>query len=1243
MKVISKYLKVAFCFLAFALCSFLLVSGPSIGAVEAGLSLAQTGYNVAINSINMPTKTVDASKNDELKIPLLNKTTDYNKNFSSYKVRVIDPAGYNHDYIDETGAQNDTDYFSTPITTGDERYITVNAKNNGEYKIVYILTENGKTYYSNTYRVTVSNVLYELSFEKSDGTTKLIKKDLAVSNEKYELPIAEAREVGKTAKIADVVPVVTVNGTPQTLNATGSVFTKEGDKYYITPSKEGTYSVEYTYENVSNRPSKTYTIYVTDGFVAPTKLKVMNSNVTMPTVELGQENIELPKFSFSAGDRNNVEYNITSIRIEKEDNSNIYVELTNNSYTFDMTPDKFSAESYAEMAGNYRVVYTAVDAYGNTCKVSRKISGVTAKSDPKVYMAYNYTLDATTKNPTNVAEIDTNYAVDLKAEYGYEQIVVPAIYGTDLVTEYKDLILIRQLVNANTKTTYYVDNIRYNEITGKLEEVVSTDIGYNHALPADGVEKDSSGKVVGAKYKNQATSFKFSATDSKNADYAGDYYLEYLVISKEIKERDNELFVSGKTNYSFKVLDVALKAETDKTVPTIEILNVKNEAYVSAKEDISVKVSSKDKDARIKNAVFYYYSNTNATKTLTESIELAMGVAAANKSHNVLDTDEFVKAMAETYKFEGFTAAKVSENVDEFIVNLADNKGSSATIVAIALNDDEKVDVKTKTLNIKKTSETTAPHFTIVETNGFVDGTDVTLTNVHQAKDIYLPDVQFEDKNKLGTGIDDSNLQLSIMYYILPEDATEETKVQYRYPVGQMFNNNTISGAKITTSETGTYYVVYTAIDDAGNTSVVYFTFNVIDTSNPILTVDPVISETASLSGTTITVEAGEKVEFDAIVKSSNAKINYSDKGATVDLLKVDYEGSQFNYTPSGDGDLSYIFYGIGTYTFELQGNYNDPNLGTRKTEAQVWTVVVKAPELKWLAEINVPEYSTKGTEVYLPDIAANHDAVVNVTVKAPGNSTPIAGDAVKVTEKRDDKYITFWKFKTNDNSKGTYVVTYTATADDMVLTEKFEIKVGDNVKPKFEMNYESELKQDIEFTGEDIELSLNVDKSNKKFVVTAKRAGETIYSYDTALKILDKDDTKVNYEEFRWNNFSAVLVDGEGKELTGTDGVYTISSTGKYSIKMVVEDDYDNVQEKLISFNVVEKTEATEKNDAVVGAVLIVISLIVLAGVILFFALTGKKGGSGSKKVKAENEKEESKEEAEKVEESDVKSGDVE
>ena len=143
MKVLKKYFKVVLCFMAFALCSFMFAFTPSISAAMA-VNYTIAPYNAAINAIKMPTTEVDYSKTGaKFRIPLLEnyglaEGVALKDSTEDYTIRVIDPAGYAHDYTID-GQENDASYFKgieEDTNDNNKKYLVVNAKNDGDYKLI---------------------------------------------------------------------------------------------------------------------------------------------------------------------------------------------------------------------------------------------------------------------------------------------------------------------------------------------------------------------------------------------------------------------------------------------------------------------------------------------------------------------------------------------------------------------------------------------------------------------------------------------------------------------------------------------------------------------------------------------------------------------------------------------------------------------------------------------------------------------------------------------------------------------------------------------------------------------------------------------------------------------------------------------------------------------------------------------------------------------------------------------------
>ncbi len=1249
MKVLSKYLRVALCFMAFALCSFMFAFTPTLTAVDA-INYVVASYDVAINALKMPTEEVDYSSNDATKnvfrVPFLkNALGETDAAAHDYTIRVVDPSGSKHDYNVKTktatcDGKDDANFFDATKEAGN---LIVKAQNDGDYKIIYITTEGDRTYYSNTYVVNVINVSYELDFTtpQAEGYTKnLMPTHLAVSTTAFKLPVAYAKITGKDLTVKDGVVQeqkasirVTKDGAPQTVNGQNSVFTSDENGFYITPSAEGVYTIEYSYKDSANRPTKTFTINVENGYVS-SDIKLA-STPTIDGWELGKE-ITLPNITVNTNKAKNVDVNIESIDIVKAgSNGAIKCTLTNNNRTFTLAPSDFTGVTrFEDMKGTYHITYTVKDANGKTLTETFKVDGVTIKSKPSIQFAYDFTVGNGDFDADALEEtINFGAEAELKSEYDNDLgIMMPAAYVRDNVAsnyvDNENFIVIRAIRKGSTY--YYIDNIRYNDTTKAVEVVENDQTGYNAALT--GITADNYKEKVDT---TKAQEFKFNTTE--NID--GTYYVEYRVISKNVETRENYLYMSGTSNkYTFKVVD-----SVTTSTPTIEVTNPSNGAYKKS-DTIIVEINSNDKqDSRLLNSVFTYTAvNTEEVagrtfeKVVQDAILLVQKDDNYTRTSSVLENSLFITKMQECYT--GFAVLEKTGE-DKYELELSNeryNEVSTVYVAAVALNDNGHVASETRTLTIKNTNDSVAPIMKVDSATLPTQWLNPTPTNaqnpevyefkVGQGEKVTLPTVYIEDE--------DTTLTANVMYYIdNPENSYGG--MDYRYPVNKDFYRAAlveggetytfIKGGTITTSETGVYYVAYSATDIAGNTSVVYFTFTVYDTTSPILTVTPTASD-VTITGNTITGGKGTVIDFRTTLMSADRKNDYTfDANANISI-KVSDAGKGLDYRPSGIKEGSYVFNSYGEYVVTVTASYTNENDDVLTAETQEIRVVIEKQQIEWDGEFDIPTYASTNETIYLPDVKATAGAVVAVTYQTPGSTSDEAKNATKYT---DANGYTYWTFTTNATSKGTYTVTYTATNNDGKITKTVSIKVGDNVAPKLSMNAGT-LTQDLIYDGEnDIEYVVTVNKDNKTFVVKVINNGKEIYNHDIGLRISDKDDKGDTTSSMSWTKLSYELVDENGNAVTSTKTdsngtetrTYTIKETGKYNLKLTMTDGYENTttDDTTITFKVVAKAEPKDKNDTVVGTVLIIISLVLLAGVILFFTFTGTKGKKKSPKAKKE------------------------
>lgn len=994
----------------------------------------------------------------------------------------------------------------------------------------------------------------------------LIKQYLVQSSEKYELPVVYAKKYGEELSIDSITGkvtnekatiVVTKNGKIQTLNATNSDFTSQDNKFYITPNELGYYTIEYIFTNSANRPTATYTITVLEEF-EPINLKLA-SVPEMPTIELGMKNITLPQLIVKNDYENNIDVNIKSITIEHETNSSIKYVLENNNCVFDMTLQNFNAETYSDMKGNYRITYIVEDAYNKTLTETFKVDNVTISTKPTIKLSYDF--DTTQSNFKEIVKFGVE--TELRSEYDVNSnFLLPAVYVEDPVTiNYSDFIIIRRIRKGSAY--YYIDNIRYDYDLDRLIEITSNEKGYN-----------ASGDVNIGK-TNKAVAFKFNENVTNNI---GTYYLEYEVITKQVVKRENALYIDGTSSkYTFKVLEST--DLTDYENPTIEITNLKN-CLVKNTEKITVQVESFDSfDSYVKNSIFTYSSakdGTNATLEyyITLAIQSVLNLNDYELTSHIFENAKFIEKMNEYYN--DFEVVCESETKNWFKLDLT-NKIGTLNVVAVAINDNGKIGIDTRILTVEDASDDISPVVKVYydelpahwKDSNEIDGIKTNLV-VGQGETVYLPTLYVIDNN--------TKLTLNIKYYInTPTNSYGGT--HYYAPSNRNFYYKTIEidgqnqevqmmdGGYITTTKTGIYYVLYTATDVGDNITIKYFTFEVYDTSSPILSVVP-IGEDITITGNTITALIGTIIDFEITLRSSDGQNDYTSVGNIEITISDNGKGLDFQQ----NGNTSYIFNDLGTYIITISGNYNG-----RYADNKIIRVIVEKSDLQWLDSFDeIPNHANRGETLKLPDIKANNGAVVTVKIVGPGSNE---GEAVAAVKKIDANGYAYWEFTTSATSKGTYTVIYTATTDKDTLVQKLSIKVGDNVAPTLSFN-KGELTQNLIYDGEhDIEYVVEMNKSQKTFVVKVINNGKEVYSYNIGLTISDKDDTGSVNTNMSWSNLSFELTGDHviTGNITSNSTQYLISGTGNYSLKLTIKDSYDNSRTETIDFNVVAKLEQEE------------------------------------------------------------------
>ncbi len=1332
MKSIQKNLKAFFVFIAFLLCSFMFVLTPlkivPVNAAEIPSDQDPTQTedtsketHKTFTSIHMPKK-VDFSKSETLKIPLLTE--------ANYTIRVVDKGGFTHDYSIASGEGTGSEtFFEMVKKSGDVNdYLTIRSKASNKYRIFYIVEKSSTLYFSDAYEVEVVGTTYGLETKQvtkqGEQYTETNLNNLFPTKEKVgatlTLPkmygyseVNDKRTYDKEATIS-----VTYAGNP----ASAEMY--DAKTGVVTFTEKGRYVITYTYENTNSaeRYTSEHVINVEEDFVAPDASKnqiKLPDSITLPTnVKLGDSEVVLPnpalQYRLENLNSNDAQKNVLEIEIRNV-NTGVSKKLTNNNFTFNFTPEEFEADDYLDLEGEYEITYKVQGYYGEVTATYDWGRFTKDSVKPTIQAVYNY--EAFDENGVYIAEDKIKPALgEIKAEYDYTAsggLLFPAAYVNSPVDNYDDLLVVRYFQNTETAKRYYIDGIKIDSATNTYVAVNESD-GFNYIYSTQADEDKTNVPIVPnddaseKKYFEQLSKsaiFKFAKEDTLPNGIANQTFrlcYEVKVKSSHVQystnsggyNRQNALYQEGTSNeYTFKIVSGS-ETSTDLAVNVIK--NYSTTAYVG--NTIRFNVNATDsKDMRLINAM--YYSETPFTflqdGDRQQKIDQLLNKAKADytndyKSQNGgytqigLGADNIVnymeKALKEELKppsiFGKLTAVEGSDT--QFNLEIpSDAHGKKLYILAITINDNGKVEMNNSAvINVANTAEQTAPtvasaYFYNDATKKLYEGTENAVAG--QGEKVYIPTVTFSDEDKY--------LYTSVAYYVIPEDTNgkvEDTTYQNQYRYPEEYNlSNTVSGY-IKTDKVGTYVIVYTATDDAGNTTVVHYSFKVASTAQPNIVVD-VTGDNCDVGGSKTdgySVKVGNTINVNVHAydgNDNNIELPHDDK-LKIEVKPVNVQGKDIRN--AGTDENSYTLNSAGRYSFEVNVTWDSGVEGRDKITIPTYMFNVTAEldnseNIVWDNNFNLPEYFSyiEGDNklLQLPQWSAEaQEGYVYKTAllyKGPSDSVWSEAKLNETTGK--------WEFE--PKSIGRYELSYETYAIhggvEYYGHKEKTITYSDNVEPTFVVN-NGALDDKLTYNDKDITIQVKLDKYSKVMIITASEGDKKLYTW-TSYNDENKQSDNANFkiventndpngdprENYSWVSaeLTVALQDSSGNNIDSTDSTdgdytvneYTISSTGTYKFVFTAKDTAKNVGTYEIEFSVTTKAEPTRLSDSQIGIILIVVSSVILIGVILFFLLTGK-GGKKQKPTAISNETESKKpakkssrkssKKAEKVEEEPVK-----
>lgn len=522
-----------------------------------------------------------------------------------------------------------------------------------------------------------------------------------------------------------------------------------------------------------------------------------------------------------------------------------------------------------------------------------------------------------------------------------------------------------------------------------------------------------------------------------------------------------------------------------------------------------------------------------------------------------------------------YTSDPLELNDDgKYVISTSDITADTAKVVifAWAKNDSGFETEETQTIQINTESTgTTAPKVISVGT--------YTSTAV-QGAEIVIPTIVFEDDVISGL-----NTEISIVC-----KSGEKTIAYDAYDAMAIRNQTagtyTLAKASFVAATAGTYTVSVKATDAAGNVVIKFLTYTVTDASytGRLRFTNIGLTDTKMELGDTF------KLPVANIVGQSSDDYAYEVR-CVAGPSGYSLNNDKFKPTKVGEYTLEYVMYlksnpetTVDSETYSVKFTVED------STNPEIY--------VNWKQTIVNDENATgeilgayeKGTKLLLPKFSAADLSGINasksmITITCSSSSTSRVIEFDKMAAEYDkgmsgNMYYTFAK-------DGEYTITYTV-CDNAGNTNKqtFTVKVGDLEAPELEVS-DDVIKSSYKL---DDEITIDLTDDSKNYFEVSDLVDTAISKENIKVK-LTVNGTEVKNAETENGKYKFVLADA-----------------GDYELTFTVKDSAGNESEVVKTFSIAEKAEGGMTQSETMLTVMIVISVVVLAGVVVYFVISKRK-----------------------------------
>lgn len=972
---------------------------------------------------------------------------------------------------------------------------------------------------------------------------------------------------------------------------------------------------------------------------------------------------ELPDVSATASFKNvagttqsekiNVSYDIKVSYL----NSGKWEEATESIVDNKFTPSKI---------GEYKFEYTVTDFYGN----SKTIDPITVKAEdtqaPEVFMfdasdLRNYKDEDITKE----IEEYIDASAKLKSKTSAENIVIYAIGAKDNYSKLENIDLTRTIRSSSSSVIEIKDYNEYNLVFNYNYKALSSNDWLGKAI------KEAISSVADDKKEEEADTWlkknKFLKVAYELTDYglkekltqagvetdkdAEGYDID-LIKTKSAElgyafiDSDNEL-TGKKEGQSYTVIYKAKdEAGKETTWQMPGNLTVVSEGFTESTEAPTVNIST-------------VFSSSYTTKDIIKFEE-------PTASHDIDSRLEIITS----YQFKNASKENIGEPVileDKFEIDLSKAPaGASYVVIKASATSDYGVEgVFEKEIEISDINDSVVP---TVTSAGNVSGT------LEQNAEVILPTVVYSDDY---VAVMNSKVEV----YNLKADGTKVDVSGSVYDKKSVYNilkgEYTYTAGKITPPYAGDYEVVVISEDPANNIISSYYFFTVTSTEQDFIR----INTSSSINGDGTAV-VGKSVAFDIPTISYNVAEGKeifglaSKEDSSAKWFQIESVSAPGEFEKTSEN--TFVFNKSGEYSFKYTADLFivDSSKGLKEDKTGVYyesagkkyyavissegmVTEYKTREGESLSGVdltNACEYKVVQSDVYtlkVTDSTESRTYYVNFGENGDYEESYALGSEIKIYSVGGDKNIDPEKstikisyngptsssreYKLSDfNGKladeyydengniiyelsrnGSYTISYKIV--DSYGKEyqpangktSYTIRVGDTDKP--------EIAFAEDFTKETYNLNEEFTIDISKIILSDNGIGAGDSEADKAMreKLLETIKISVSRKDDS-GNWIAVENKGNAEDLIFK---YKLETAGEYKITVSVEDEVGWKTEQTKTFTVSTEGKKPGVPTQTIGIILIVLSVLVLAGVIAYFVISkvkaNKKGVKTVKKSK--------------------------